>query len=248
MYILINSSKTMNGNSLHPGQQQPAFGAQAAQLNAQLKTLSEAQLAKLMHISPKLAATTHALIAKWGTPAATNGEALDIFTGDIYQTLHAATFTAQDRQYANHHLRILSGQYGILRPLDIIQPYRLEVGYHLRPAGCKNLYDFWSDSIATTLKDAGYVVNIASEEYFKAVGPHLGTIRVISPLFLTKQSADTAPVFVAIHAKWARGAFARWMVQQRIGSPTRLQLFSELGYVYDAGASTNAIPVFIRPA
>jgi cytoplasmic iron level regulating protein YaaA (DUF328/UPF0246 family) len=201
-----------------------------------------------MHISAKLAAATHALIAKWDTPQATSGEALDVFTGDIYQTLNAPAFTTQDRQYANHHLRILSGQYGILKPLDIIQPYRLEIGYRLRPPHCKNLYDFWSDNIAVTLKDADFIVNIASEEYFKAVGPHLGSTRVISPLFLTKQASGIAPTFVAIHAKWARGAFARWMVQQRIDNPAQLHLFSELGYVYDIDSSTSDIPVFVRPA
>ncbi len=247
MIVLINSSKTMANGTQQSSLRQPRFLAQAQIIHQALVALDEQQLRKIMHISPNLAHASHQLIARWSTPQAPSGAALDMFTGDIYRTLRANTFSGQDRAYADGALRILSGQYGILQPLDTIQPYRLEIGYKLTVGASSNLYEFWGDQLARSLPRTEILVNAASEEYFKAIKPYVSSQHVISPLFLTQQAAPE-PAFVAIHAKWARGAFARWMIVQRIAHAEDIPLFSELGYCYQADQSTPQIPVFVRPA
>lgn len=238
----------MRGSRKHQASEQlPQLLPQVHRIDVRLKTISEAELARIMHISPALAASTHALIAQWGTAGTPYHQALDLFSGDIYRTLRAQTLTDDQRIYANQVLRILSGQYGILRPFDLIQPYRLEIGYPLQISNYRNLYEFWGDAIAQTLQDTALIVNAASEEYFRVVKPYLKTVRVVSPLFLTAQNG-TEPTFVAIHAKWARGAFAHWLVTTRTTDPTDFNAFNELGYAYDSRRSTADVPVFVRAA
>ncbi|MGF7229358.1 MAG: YaaA family protein [Candidatus Saccharibacteria bacterium] len=244
--ILINSSKTMTVRSREniPARS-PSLQAKAQQLAAHLKTLTPDELRHRMHISPKLADATHDLITAWGEPGKPFGTALDTFSGDIYRGLKAETLTHADRLYADQTLRILSGLYGLVRPLDAIQPYRLEMLYHIHPRGFKNLYDFWGDAIAKALDQDALIVNLASEEYFKAVAPYIDPDLVVSPQFLTRTAA-TEPTFVAIHAKWARGSFARWLVVTQYTNPADFATFNDMGYTYTKALSTRNRPTFIR--
>lgn len=222
---------------------QAAFIDEAQLLADRLKKLTAPKLKAMMHISPTLAAGTKILYEHWGTHPAT--AALDAFQGDIYKGLQAESFTEADRAYTDDRLRILSGLYGLLRPLDGIEQYRLEVGYRMAGRGFKNLYDFWGSKIVDLIGDESLLVNLASQEYFRMVEPYLSGQIVIEPVFMTIMPRASGPKFVAYHAKLARGAFARWLITERITDPLAMTSFTELGYRYDETASTATQPVFI---
>lgn len=246
MIILINSSKTMVAAPGSEPLQRPALLRQAKELQETLKTLSAADLRKRMHLSADLAEATAALIARWNTRPKQQTAAIDAFRGDIYRGLLAETLTEQQRVYANETLRILSGLYGILRPFDGIMPYRLELMYPIAPNGYSSLYDFWGKAIAKTLPKQGMIVNLASEEYFRAIERFVDNKRVIEPQFLSRMTPDEEPKFVAVHAKTARGSFARWVIVSELTDPDRFCAFSELGYAYCPAGSTPARPLFIK--
>lgn len=240
--ILLHSSKTMRTPTQHLAHpQQPVLEDEARELAAVLKTLSRDDLQKVMAISPKMAKTTYELIHSWDNNAPSLA-AIDIFLGDIYSGFQAAALSDEDRQYANEHLNILSGLYGALRALDTIQPYRLEMGYKLPGM---NLYKFWSDKIAHILPAGRPIVNLSAVEYTKAVLPYMKGAQVISPKFLTVSPKSGEPTFVTVHAKIARGAFAKWMIQHRIESNEQLRDFHEIGYSYEPTLSTETEPVFV---
>ena len=245
--ILLNTSKTM---AVHQTDsrllREPLFQAEARQIDTALKQLSPVELRRKMHISASLADATFERIQSWGLPDTPYGLALDTFVGDIYRGLQASTFSSDDRHYADQVLGILSGLYGFVRPLDAIQPYRLEMGYSIAPDGYKNLYDFWGDRIAERLKHTTRIINVASEEYFKVVRPFVAENRVITPQFLTRKTPHDDSTFVAIHAKVARGAFAQWLVRTRQQEDIRYEHFTAYGYTYDATVSTPNQPTFIR--
>jgi cytoplasmic iron level regulating protein YaaA (DUF328/UPF0246 family) len=244
--ILINSSKTMVSNPGSPLAQTPLFRNQARQLASRLKELDRAELRALMHVSPKLAESTEALIAAWNTRPARQTLALDAFQGDIYRGLVAATLSGEDRDYANEVLRMLSGLYGMLRPYDGIMPYRLELEYRLGGEGFQNLYEFWGDALARKLPRRGWIVNLASQEYFRAIEPFVDPARIIEPWFLSVMQPGDEPAFVAVHAKVARGAYARWLIQERITDPAQFCAFNALGYRFDPVTSTLEKPVFVK--
>lgn len=210
-----------------------------------------------MLLSPVMAAKTHVLLQNYN-PTNPTLPAINAFLGDIYSGLQVQSFTKEDRDYANSHLFILSGLYGVLRALDAIQPYRLEMGYKL-PGNVHNtsqpnitsLYQFWGDKIAQQLPKNQDIINLSAVEYTKAIFPHCKTIdglknvRIITPKFLTVSPKTGEPTFVTVHAKIARGAFARWLIQHRVETPAGLQEFSELGYTYNAALSTPEQPVFV---
>jgi uncharacterized protein len=246
MIILLNSSKTMVSAPVKGVRQRPVLLEDAVRLDAQLKALDVPELRKLMHISDKLAGETRGVIQAWSDRAGKQTPAIDAFQGDIYRGLIAATLSNADRAYANEHVRILSGLYGIVRPFDLIMPYRLELMYSLSGNGFKNLYEFWGDRVAATLPKRGPVFDLASEEYSKLIRPFIDERRVIEPEFLTRATADTEPTFVAVHAKVARGAMARWMTINRIQAEIDLRAFPHMGYQYDAERSTATEPVFVR--
>jgi len=227
---------------------QPALISKATELQTYLQTLSETELAKTMHISAELARKTHATIAAWGTSAKEQTVALDSFVGDIYSGLQVSTFSKDDREYADKTLRILSGLYGIIRPLDGICPYRLEMGYRLPDSRYRNLYTFWGESIAQTLPSKGIIVNASSVEYSKTITPFVDPARVIIPKFLTIDPKTKEPTFKVVHAKIARGAFARWLIQQRVTNIKQCKEFAEIGYRYNAALSTPQEPVFVCQA
>jgi len=210
-----------------------------------------------MNISDDMAIKTLELVQKWDTSNPTL-PALDIFLGDIYSGLQAQTFSEQDRQYANKHLFILSGLYGVLRALDKVQPYRLEMGYKL-PGNVHDpsqpnfisLYDFWGDNIARQLPKNQPIINLSAKEYTKAVFPHfknidgLKDVQIITPKFLTLSPKTNEPTFVTVHAKIARGAYARWLIQNRIEDINKLKEFNDLGYEYNEVLSKSEEPVFV---
>lgn len=223
----------------------PQLIAKTLVLQKYLKNLSTQQIASIMKISPKLAATTHTLINNWSDSTKYQREAIDSFLGDIYSGLQVQDWTKDDRKYADEKLRILSGLYGILRPLDGIYPYRYEMGYRLPDYEFSNMYNFWGDSIARTLPKDSEIINLTAVEYSKAVLPYLDKQNIITPVFLTINGKTKKPTFVVVHTKIARGAFASWMIKNRIDKHQEIKNFKELNYEYDQSLSTANEPVFV---
>jgi len=223
----------------------PLLLDKAQRLDAYLKTLSPQQLAAAMKLSPALAEKTHALIAAWNADPEQQSPAIDSFIGDIYSGLHANDLPPKDRDYADETLRILSGLYGLIRPYDGIFPYRLEMGYKLPDPAFANLYTYWGESIAACLPVEGPIINLAAEEYSKTVTRFVDPARVIAPRFLTANPKTGKPEFVVVHAKIARGAFARWLITERIHFLDALTQFAEIGYHYAADLSQDGIPTFV---
>jgi cytoplasmic iron level regulating protein YaaA (DUF328/UPF0246 family) len=207
--------------------------------------LSAKQLEKSMHISATLALATRSLVASWNSEATDQTPAIDCFIGDIYSGLRAGELSGDDRKYADQTLRILSGLYGLLRPLDGICPYRLEMGYAFPDVKFKNLYTFWGDTLAKQLPSTGLIVNVSSVEYTKAIMPYIDSKRVVTPSFLTIDPRTGKSAFTAVHAKIARGAFARWLVTTKITEPNEFYQFNQLGYRYNEELSTLEQPTFV---
>lgn len=246
MIILIHTSKTMRPAEVQSKlSQTPALINEAKKLGSYLKTLSPTQIAEVMKVSAKLAYKTHDLIANWTDQTKNQRPAIDSFLGDIYSGLQVQTWTKHDRDYAEEHLRILSGLYGILRPNDGIYPYRLEMGYRLPSLKYKNLYNFWGDKIIKTLPKDQIMINLAANEYSKVITDYIDNNNIISPVFLTLKQGFKEPVFVVVHAKIARGAFAGWLIKNQVDDPAKLKDFTELGYEYNQELSTVNTPTFI---
>lgn len=255
MLILLSPAKNLDYASpiaADIAHTQPPFLPQASALIALLRQLSPQALASLMKISDPLAALNVARYQAW-TPDAASASArpaLLAFNGDVYDGLQARSLGSADWAWAQQHLAILSGLYGVLRPLDAMQPYRLEMGTRLATAQGQNLYQFWGAQIAqhlnTTLSgDADPVVlNLASQEYFKSVDRTALRARVVECVFQDYQAG--AYKIVSFHAKRARGLMARYCIDQRASAPEQLHGFDAAGYAFDAGASAPARLVFRR--
>lgn len=244
--ILLHSSKTMRQRSASDKiYQAPQLLGSAEKLAGYMKSLSTEQIADSMKVSVPMAVKTHDLMAHWTTAPNQQLPAIDAFLGDIYSGLQTQTFSKADRTFANDHLLILSGLYGVLRALDSIMPYRLEMGYRLPDAPYGNLYSFWGDTIAKHMPNSSTLINLSAVEYTKAVLPYLPNSKVISPRFLTFDQKTKEPKFVVVHAKIARGAFARWLIQHRIDAIQDLEEFNDLGYQFNANLSTAEVPVFV---
>ncbi len=243
--ILLHSSKTMQKNqSTTVPYQQPQLLGHSQELATYLQTLSVAQIGKTMQLSPVMALKTQELIHEW-TPAVDHQlPAIDAFLGDIYSGLQTQSFNDDDRAYANDHLFILSGLYGILRALDSITPYRLEMGYRLPDDRYKNLYEFWGSSIAQQIPTNNDIINLSAIEYTKSISSYPPDVRVITPKFLTLDPRTNEPKFVVVHAKIARGAFAHWLIKRRIQTVDEITQFADLGYQYYPELSTLFEPVF----
>ena len=223
----------------------PLLIEKANVLASYLKTFKPEQIATIMKISPALAVSTHKLISDWNDNPLQQNAAIDSFLGDIYSGLRIPNWTESDRQYANSRLFILSGIYGVLRPLDGIHPYRLELGYKLPSREFSNLYEFWGDTAAQVLPADELIINLAAIEYSKLVTPYLTNRTIIAPSFLTVSPKTGQPAFVTVHAKIARGAFANWLIKNRATTTTQLETFNDLGYTYDKSLSTAETPVFV---
>ncbi|MFD0859309.1 peroxide stress protein YaaA [Roseovarius aquimarinus] len=250
MLVTISPAKKLDMSPTDTAATVPGFAKDAKALAQVANGLSQDELAKLMHISADLAKLNAERFASFGEmeskPAAL------AFAGDTYQGLEAGSLDADEMAWAQNHLRILSGLYGVLRPLDAIQPYRLEMGSKLKTERGKSLYDYWGDRIAEALNrhaaDVGaeVLVNCASQEYFGAVDLNALKLRVITPVFLEDKGGQ--PKIVSFYAKKARGAMARFIIQNRLRDPDALLEFDTGGYKHSPEHSEDGKPAFLRRA
>lgn len=226
----------------------PEFAAEAKQLVKIARGLSVADLRKLMHISEPLAQLNVERFATFGKMEASPAALL--FAGDTYTGLEAKTLDPDTMRWAQGHLRILSGLYGLLRPLDLIEPYRLEMGSRLQTPRGENLYAFWGDKLAKHLSELGEevgakaLINCASVEYFGAVAPKALRLPVITPVFLEDRNGEGKTV--SFWAKKARGAMARYISEHHLTDPEAIKDFTSGGYRYDLAASEATSWVFRR--
>jgi cytoplasmic iron level regulating protein YaaA (DUF328/UPF0246 family) len=256
MLILISPAKTLDFEAPAKTRTatQPVFLEDAKQLIEELQQLSPDGVSKLMSISSKLGDLNHERFMNWRLPFTKDNAKQSVlaFKGDVYTGLDAEGFSARDFCYAQKHLRILSGLYGVLRPLDLIQPYRLEMGAKFANRRGKDLYQFWDDSITVELNKAlstlktDAVVNLASNEYFRAVHRKELQADVISPAF--KDLNNGKYKILSFYAKKARGQMAGWIIQNGINDAEQLRKFRVAGYRYSADLSTPHEPAFIRDA
>jgi len=253
MLTVISPAKALDMTRTGVAPTQPAFRADAARLARTMRNQTLARLRDLMDLSDDLARLNrdrYRVFADSPEPEATRPAAL-AFDGDTYKGLDARTLEPEDLDWAQQHLAILSGLYGLLRPLDAIQPYRLEMGSRLKTRRGASLYDYWGDTIAKALngmaKSAGTdtLVNCASAEYFRAADRPALSLRLVTPVFM--QTDRGAPRIVSFHAKRARGAMARFIVENRLTDPGELTRFDIGGYAYSPDDSTPDRPVFLRP-
>ena len=221
----------------------PLFMYEPQRLVHVWRRTSVKDITRLMQISTVKSTEVKQLYEIWQSKQNIQIPAIDAFRGDIYSGLQAATWQEGDRAYAQKHLLILSGLYGALRACDGIRPYRLEMGYKL-PNG-KSMYDFWGNKLAQAIMpETTHIVNLSAVEYTKALLPYVEQ-EVITPKFMTISPKTGEPTFVTVHAKIARGAFARWMITNRISDVDRLREFTELEYSYNTELSTPEQPVFV---
>lgn len=232
---------------------EPRFAERADELAQLLARRSASELARLMSVSPALAELNADRFVNWDAAAEQARPAILAFHGDVYRGMDApASFDTRDYTQAQKTLRILSGLYGLLQPLDRIRPYRLEMGTGLANGRGDDLYAYWGTELADALRtdiDAspgtGVLVNLASKEYFAAVDTDALERRVVSPVFLDA-GGDAEPRIISFHAKRARGAMAGWMVRERITRVSHLTRFARLGYAHDPDRSDPDHPVFVR--
>ena len=257
MLFLLSPAKTLDYDTPVPATvlkkaTEPLFTARAAELIGVLRKKSPAQVAALMDLSAPLAELNTARYAAWqpDATAAQSKPALLAFDGDVYGGLDARTLKTADLSWAQEHLVILSGLYGALRPLDRLQPYRLEMGTALETARGRDLYVYWGDSVAEMLnarqaqESAPVVVNLASVEYSRVALRKTLRARVIDCVF--EDWKDGRFKVISFFAKRARGLMARHAVQQRARRPAQLHSFDAEGYAFDAGASAPGRLVFRR--
>ncbi|MEP7703935.1 peroxide stress protein YaaA [Paraglaciecola sp. 25GB23A] len=231
---------------------QPQLLEDSAELIERCRDLSPANISSLMKISDKLAGLNADRFASWQTPFTPDNakQAVLAFNGDVYGGLDAGSFSAEDMSFAQQHLRILSGLYGVLKPLDLMQAYRLEMGTKLANQGGKDLYQFWNDKITLVLNEAikkqgdNVLVNLASNEYFKSVKAKKLNAQIITPTFLDCKKGQYK--VISFFAKKARGLMARFIIQQRVAEVAQLKEFDVAGYGFDENRSTATELVFSR--
>ncbi len=250
MIAILSPAKTLDYASPLPDVTPtvPRFAAEAATLAAAASHLTQTRLRELMHISPALAKLNADRFRDFAD--APERPALFAFAGDVYTGLEAKTLDAPAVTFAQSHVRLLSGLYGLLRPLDAMRPYRLEMGTRWAPRK-HALTDWWGDRIATALAEdvaeegSGAVLNLASQEYWAAVGGRLpASVRVIGVDF--REPGPDGPRFVSFHAKKARGLMARYMIEHHITEIDAMKGFDTDGYAFDAGQSSTDRWMFVR--
>ena len=233
---------------------QPCFLDQSQLLIDRLREFSPLEISQLMGISDQLASLNATRFRQWQLPLSPDNakQAVLAFNGDVYEGLDAATLAPADLDFAQDHLRILSGLYGLLRPLDLIAPYRLEMGSRLANSRGKNLYDFWGERIVDELNlavegvKAKALVNLASQEYFRSIKSSRLAVPVIEPVFEDWSASQRKYKVVSFYAKRARGLMARYVVTQRLTSAEDLKDFAAEGYAFAEPASSAARWVFRR--
>jgi cytoplasmic iron level regulating protein YaaA (DUF328/UPF0246 family) len=254
MLIVLSPAKTLDYDTPAATDEYslPAFIEHSAELIETLKTLSPVQISSLMDISDALAVLNVTRYASWSRKFTKKNakQAIFAFNGDVYEGLDAASLSAKQLDYAQSHIRILSGLYGLLRPLDLMQPYRLEMGTRLANPRGKDLYAFWGSLATETLnavmakQKSKALVNLASEEYFKVVKPKLLNADIINPVFEDWKGGKYK--IISFYAKRARGMMARYAALKGITQPEKLKTFNMEGYAFVADASTERDWVFRR--
>ena len=254
MLILISPAKTLDYQSELTTKRftQPALLEHSQQLIREARKLSAPQIKALMGISDKLADLNATRFHDWHPDFTPDNarQAILAFKGDVYTGLQAETFSEADFDFAQQHLRMLSGLYGVLRPLDLMQPYRLEMGIRLENPRGKDLYQFWGDEITNTLNAAleaqgdDVVINLASDEYFRSVKPKALAGRIIKPVFLDEKNGKFK--VISFYAKKARGLMSRYIIENRLSKPEQLTGFDSEGYFFDAENSSAEELVFKR--
>ena len=254
MIIVLSPAKTLDyefeSNHDHSV---PVFLSQSSKLISNLRTKEPKDIASLMGLSAKLATLTFDRYQSW-SPAkkvsADSKPSMLVFKGDVYQGLQAEDLNNAEMKFAQKHIRILSGLYGILRPLDLMKPYRLEMGTKLESSEGKNLYEFWGDkvqkNVLNELKDqrSDLLINLASKEYFTVLGKLPEDINVVTPTFKDYKNGNYK--IISFYAKKARGLMARWIIQNKLTNFEDLSGFDVDGYKYSKAESTATVPVFLR--
>lgn len=254
MLAIISPAKTLDYDSDIPklAYTQPHLTDYSEQLIQICRQFAPDELASLMSISDKLAGLNVARYAQWQKEHNEQNAraAIYAFKGEVYAGLDAYSLTQEDIQFAQQHLVMLSGLYGLLKPLDLMQPYRLEMGTALRNPKGKDLYAYWGNIITQSLQQAldaqgdNVLINLASEEYYKAVKPQNLNVRIIKPIFLDHKNGKYK--VISIYAKKARGLMCRYIIQNRLTHPEQLKDFDLEGYWYDETNSTATEWVFKR--
>jgi cytoplasmic iron level regulating protein YaaA (DUF328/UPF0246 family) len=254
MLIVLSPAKTLDYETppATDAHTIPDFIVHSAELVDVLKRYSPGQIGELMSISDALAALNAVRFASWSTTFTFDNakQAILAFNGDVYEGLDALSLKPKQLDYAQSHIRILSGLYGVLRPLDLMQPYRLEMGTKLANLRGKDLYAFWGTTVTEALNErieeqrVTALVNLASDEYFKVVKPKLLKVPVITPVFEDWKNGRYK--VISFYAKRARGLMARYAAVRGITRPEKLKTFDSEGYAFDAANSTETTWMFRR--
>lgn len=254
MIIVVSPAKSLYDHSPIQFEKytEADFLPEAEKIVSVLKKKKPLQLAKLMGISPKLAELNFQRFQEWSLPFTPENswQAVLMFNGDVYQGLKAETFSEAEFDTAQQKLRILSGVYGLIKPLDLIQPYRLEMGTNVSVTRKKNLYEFWKAKITAKLNqelsggNPAVLVNLASNEYFSAIDTKKLKARIITPAF--KEYKDGKYLMVSFFAKRARGLMSRFIIQNNISDPEEIKAFDLEGYYFNNQLSEGDNWVFTR--
>lgn len=230
----------------------PDLLEKSEQIVSVLKKKSANSLSKIMSISPKLGQLNYERFQEWNLDKSTENtkQVILAFKGDVYIGMDVQQFSQDDLEYAQEHLRILSGLHGILKPMDLIQAYRLEMGTKLSIRGKKNLYEFWGDLITNSLQDSlnqqgdDILINLASDEYFKSINTKKLKARIVTPVFKDFKNGEYK--FLSFYGKKARGMMARYIIKNKVNQVDDLKLFEEDGYFYNDNLSNEDDFVFTR--
>lgn len=250
MLILISPAKTLDYSDPHIQEfTQPDFGSDVKTLVQAMKKKSAREIAELMDISENLAQLNEQRYKNFQKEFSfeNSKQALLAFKGDVYTKIDVDNYSSQDFEFAQNHLRILSGLYGLLKPLDLIQPYRLEMGTRLETRKGKNLYEYWGTKIAKAINQAAVgkpIINLASQEYFKAVDVKSLKSKVITIHF--KEFKNGKYQIVGFFAKQARGMMTNFAIKNKITDPEALKAFHDEGYEFSEPQSNSEEWVFVR--
>lgn len=256
MLVVISPAKTLDfdNKAITDDFTLPQFSQESSELVQQLRQLAPQDISQLMHISDKLGSLNYDRFKQWQPqPNANNAkQALLAFKGDVYTGMQAETFSKADLNVAQKQLRILSGLYGVLKPLDLMQAYRLEMGTKFANKQGKDLYEFWGGKITEELNQqlralkSKVLINLASNEYFKAVKPNLLHGDIVSPVFKDWNATTKDYKIISFFAKKARGMMAAFIIKNRLKKPEQILDFDTDGYRYNEALSTPQAPLFFR--
>ena len=251
--ILLSPAKSLDYNQSIPNKpfiSQPIFIKESEKLVKKLRKFSSKKLEKLFHVSSEIASLNYERFQQWEQPLEEKElikPCIEVFNGEAYKGLNSSSLTKEELEYAQEHLRILSGLYGILKPLDLMFPYRLEMGTKWEiDSKNKNLYAFWTEKITKQLKaeKPNFIINVASNEYFKAIDFKKLGIKTIIPVFKDFKHGEYKVIMM--YAKHARGAMARFCIQNKISDVEQIKLFNADGYTYNDLLSNENEWVFTR--